>query len=281
MEFRQRNSVLISSRANSHVKWFRALKERRGREASGAFLVEGPRAIQHALSVGATPLRVACGPQLREGNEPILSVVRSLPPDVEILRLDANAFEAISDTVTSQGVLAAFPIRNWAPEHPFSPDALVLVLDRVSDPGNLGTLLRSAAAVGCDGALLSPGCADAYNPKVVRSSAGAIFSVDFATVDWNSIQWTLQNLAAKYAADGRAQLAYYEADLKGGCAILIGNEAGGLGSEARALASSEVRIPMMGGVESLNAGVAGSLLMFEALRQRAQRRHGAGDGTGR
>lgn len=274
------SSGLISSTQNTHVKWLRALGERRGREATGAFCIEGPRALEQALLAGGRPLVVAHSPELGGGNEKVLSALAMLPEDFKPLLLGRRAFGTISDTVTSQGLLAAFPIPapDLSPLDPRGEPALVL--DRVSDPGNVGTLIRSAAAAGSQAVLLAPGCADPYSPKVVRSSAGSILEVRIATLQWSEIARLLRAFPHVFAAESTARRTYYEAELARGCAILIGNEAVGLGPEAVELATSRVSIPIERGVESLNAGVAGSILLFEARRQRLQEKHRGGDGPG-
>ncbi len=276
MEPRSHSSPEITSAANSQVKWLRELNERRGREAAGAFLVEGPRAVEQALRSGARPLRVAYSPDLARSQPRVAAVVSAMPPEVPLLRLGERALRSISDTVTAQGILAAFPMDSTpAIPHLDPSTALVLILDRIRDPGNVGTLLRSAAAAGAHAVLLSEGCADPYSPKVVRSSAGGIFGVPFTTLGWPEIAAKVASLTHRYGADARADVPYFEAELAEGCAILVGNEAEGLGAEALHLSSGSLSIPIESGVESLNAGVAGSLLLFEARRQRLSKARGA------
>lgn len=270
MGHRSRSNVgdRITSVANSQVKWLKGLNERRGREAAGAFLVEGPRAIEQGLRAGEQPVCVAYSPEIAASQPRISAVLSAVPPDVPTLTLGERALRSIADTVSTQGILAAFPLRPDGVPALDPTSALVLVLDRVRDPGNVGTLLRSAAAAGAHAALLSEGCADPYNPKVVRASAGGVFGVPFATLRWASIAAALAPIPRRYATDPRADTSLYEAELSGGCAILIGNEADGLGAEALELATGSLSIPIESGVESLNAAVAGSLLLFEARRQR-------------
>lgn len=268
MEQQQANSPEVTSTSNKQVRWLRELRERRGREAAGAFLVEGPRGIKQALELGHSPLKVAFVQSASREGSAVAQVVKMVPTTVH-LPVDDRVLRSVSDTVHSQGIIAAFPLPHSVMSAASTPDALVLVLDRVSDPGNVGTLLRSAAAARCDAVLLGPGCADPLNPKVVRSSAGGVFAVPFATWSWDRITEELANMPRRYAADAGGSMPYYEAEMTAGCAILIGNEAAGLSSEALAVATDSVRVPLAAGMESLNAGVAGSLLLFEAVRQRS------------
>jgi TrmH family RNA methyltransferase len=145
----------------------------------------------------------------------------------------------------------------------------VLVLDAVQDPGNVGTLLRSAEAAGVGQVLCGPGTGDVYSPKVVRAAMGAHFTLALqADVSWDALAEMLRATPHIYAAVGAATTPYYAADWRGPAALIIGNEAHGIGREALALATQQVCIPMQGQAESLNAAVAGSIILFEALRQR-------------
>ncbi len=259
------------------MKWFRNLRERRGREAEGAFLVEGPRALSEALRAGAVPSAVLYSPELSERYSYAADVLQRVPPDSLVFAATEPVLQSVGDTATTQGIVAAFALPG-VPSLSFQADtSLVLVLDRLRDPGNVGTLLRSAAAAGADAVLLSLGCADPFNPKVVRSSAGGVFAVQHAVLPWPDIKTLLAVLPRRYAADTAGRRAYYQAELREGCAILIGNEADGLSPEALDLATEVVSIPMANGFESLNAGVAGSLLLFEARKQRQQSVDGVAD----
>ncbi len=265
----------ITSVSNSRVRWLKSLKERRGREAAGAFLVEGPHAIEQALRVGAEPALTAYAPELLTQRDHAARVLQALPADVSAVPVSERVLASVGDTRTTQGILAAFPLIQQAPDQMMMASGLSLVLDRVRDPGNVGTLLRSAAAAGADVVLLSPECADPFSPKVVRASVGAIFMVPLMVLSWEDFARRLAGLPCVYATQAEADTPYYEADLARPCAILIGNEAAGLGEQARALATRSISIPLAAGVESLNAAVAGSVLLFEARRQRTRHETGA------
>lgn len=175
---------------------------------------------------------------------------------------------AAADTVTPQGLVA---VASW-PDLPPRP-GLTLILDAIQDPGNVGTLLRSAAAAGVGQIVCIRGTADVYSPKVVRAAMGAHFSLPLQ-VDW---QWP--DLAgmptagtAVYAAVAQAPLPYYAVDWCRPAALIIGNEAQGISDAGLALATTLITIPMEGLVESLNAAIAGSVILFEALRQRTEDR---------
>jgi TrmH family RNA methyltransferase len=149
------------------------------------------------------------------------------------------------------------------PAHP----SLLLIVDALRDPGNLGTLLRSAAGANADAAILAPGTVDAYNPKVVRGAMGAHFRVPVLTEDWNAIATRVHGLDVWLAA-ANAETLYTQVDWGRPCALIVGGEAEGISERASKLAMGRAGIPLARGVESLNAGVAGSIFLFEIARQR-------------
>lgn len=266
---RQSSSQPIRSLANSRVKWLRHLGERRGRQAAGAFLIEGPRAIQQALSAGRRPLQVAYSPDAARAHPAVERLIESLDPDVELVSMVDAVLRSVADTMHTQGVVAVFALPRY--ELPaFGESSLVLVLDRIAEPGNMGTLLRSAAGADFDAVVLSERCTDPFAPKAVRAAAGTVFALPVVAHTWEEIHSLLLGVPQRFAAEAGAALWYGEADLGRGCAILVGNEGNGLGPQAASLATQSVRIPLARGVESLNAAVAGSVLMFEARRQRSQ-----------
>ncbi|NTU80724.1 MAG: RNA methyltransferase [Chloroflexales bacterium] len=158
------------------------------------------------------------------------------------------------------------------PAHEPRP-GLRLVLDGIQDPGNVGTLLRSAEAAGVGLALCATGTADPYSPKVVRAAMGAHFSLPLrADLGWDEISLELSTCQMVFAADAEATMPYFAADWKQPAALIIGGEARGISDDGMALATHRIAIPMVGRAESLNAGVAGSVILFEALRQRTRGR---------
>jgi TrmH family RNA methyltransferase len=181
----------------------------------------------------------------------------------EIYPVSESVMKAVSDTVTSQGVLAVLPFPTLTPRG----SGLLLVIDGVQDPGNLGTLLRSAEAAGVQQVVLAPGTVDAFNSKVVRAGAGTHFRLPMQTLSWQDIAEALTGKVVRLAEEGAAT-AYYDVDWRGPSALIVSNEGAGASAEARALATEMIAIPMRGGTESLNVGVAASVILFEAARQR-------------
>lgn len=270
---------MITSAANPTVKRVRALgsPSPQQRRAERAFVVEGVRAVEEALNGGGHPALLLYDADTL-GQTPrgasLLRRVAKLPTAQEATRA---ALAAASDTVQPQGIVAVFPFPDW-PVPVAAPGAapLYLVLDGLRDPGNLGTLLRSAEAAGVDACLLTPDCVDLYNPKVVRAGVGVHFRLPcYVDQDWPAIRAMLGGLGAMHwaALDSHGDAPYYTVDWRQPAALIVGNEARGLSPAARAAATVRVSIPMRGGAESLNAAMAGSVVLFETLRRRT-------DGTG-
>ncbi|MCA9915914.1 MAG: RNA methyltransferase, partial [Anaerolineae bacterium] len=170
------------------------------------------------------------------------------------------------DTQNPQGIAAVFSIPY--PDLPKNPQR-VLILDAIREPGNMGTILRTAGAAGAEIVLLAPGCVDPYNPKAVRSGMGAHFRVPIVEVKWYEVQAYCEKLNI-YLAAGEGQTRHFDVDWTQPWALVIGNEAHGIADEARNLQATSISIPMSNATESLNASMAAAVILFEAQRQRLQ-----------
>ena len=253
---------MLTSTQNDRVKYVRSLARRRARRREGRFVVEGTRLADEVVRAGIRPALVFYT-ETWAGTADGQRLLPSLrPADEGDWLVDEAVLAACSDTVTPQGVLAVVPTVHLPPR-----PGLILILDRLRDPGNLGTILRSAEAAGAGQALLAPGSVDAYNPKVVRGAMGAHFRLPLATVDWPEIAARVGGRAV-WLADAAGQAAYDAVDWTVPAALIVGGEAAGAGEEAAALATGRVSIPMAGGTESLNAAMAATVILFEAARQR-------------
>lgn len=242
------------------------LRDRRARRDERAFVLEGPRLVADALRRGAPLEAVYLGPGAQEAFHPLVDAARAAGTPVRELK--EGVLEKVGTTRTPQPVLAIAPIPA-APEE-ITGDGPVLVLVDVSDPGNLGTLLRTAEAAGAAALVCCGETVDPYNPKVVRASAGAIFAVP--VLESADAPVALDRLGAQgrrrigtVATGGRP---YTRVDLGGAVAIVLGSEAHGLPDAVTDRLDEVVSIPMAGETESLNLAVAGSVLCFEAARQR-------------
>jgi TrmH family RNA methyltransferase len=248
------------------------LRDPRARASERAFVVEGPRAVDAALDRGARFEAVYLGPHA-DVAFPALTA-RILGSGVPVSLLRDGVLEKVGTTRTPQPVLAVAPMPD-VDRAVLGRDGLVLMGVALSDPGNLGTILRSAEAAGAAAMLLGPGSVDAYNPKVVRSSAGAIFGipvVDAVSEGWSVVE-ALDALGElgrqRLGAAARTGTPYPEVDFRDPTAIVLGNEAHGLGDDVAAHLDGSVSIPMAGPAESLNVAMAASVLCFESARQRS------------
>jgi TrmH family RNA methyltransferase len=260
---------VITSTANSHVKYIRSLSaDRRERHRERCFVLEGVRLVQAALHTGVPVHLGLYAPEQLAATDAGQHLLGQLADQSGWYAATPRVVAAAADTVTPQGVVA---VAAW-PDLPPRP-GLTLVLDAIQDPGNVGTLLRSAAAVGVGQIVCMQGTADIYSPKVVRAAMGAHFSLPLL-VDrqWDDLAGMLAAGTAIYAAVAQAPRPYYAVDWCWPAALIIGNEAQGISDTGLALATTVITIPMEGPVESLNAAIAGSVILFEALRQRTEDR---------
>jgi len=256
---------MITSLANEKVKYARSLRRRRQRRREGRFLVEGIRLLEEAVRAGCIPALLFFQPERAETPQAQAILARLRADAVPCFAVSEPVLRSLSETVTPQGFVAVVPQPQLpAPESP----NLVLVLDRLRDPGNLGTILRTAAAAGVDELLLGPGTVDPYNPKVVRAGMGAHFRLPLTIgLNWSQIAERLRGLSV-WLADARGERVYDGVDWRQPSALIVGGEARGASDEAAALAHGRLRIPMHGGMESLNAAMATAIILFEAVRQR-------------
>jgi TrmH family RNA methyltransferase len=254
---------MISSSQNPKIKLVRALTGRpKERREAGAFLAEGVRLVEEALSAN-WPVRFALySDELSErGNE----LVRKLEDKkVEFEKVENRLLQSLSETETSQGIIAILDYSLLSIPHSLN---FVLIPDSIREPGNLGTLLRTANAAGVQAVFLPPGTTDAFAPKVVRAGMGAHFRLPIQSMSWDEIGSRVQGMHI-FLADAEGTQSCWEADFKSPLALIVGGEAEGASEQARKLATTFVNIPMPGKAESLNAAVAGSVLMSEVVRQR-------------
>lgn len=260
---------MITSSQNPKIQQVRTLLSRsHARHETQSFVVEGVRLAEEAQLAGWQPSLVLYTEELSQRGQNIVQHFAAGGSEVE--QISGRALESLSETETPQGLLAVFPIRELP--LPVNLD-FVLIADAVRDPGNLGTLLRTAAAAGAQAFLIPPGTVDAFSPKVVRSAMGAHFHLPILTLRWEEITGLLKNPQhgqplKVFLAEANANEICWQANLRQPLALIVGGEAEGASPQGRALVDTGLQIPMPGKSESLNAAVAGSILMFEVVRQR-------------
>ena len=242
---------IISSMQNPRIRAWRSLKLRQGREEQNAFLVEGFKSVQEALQSSFQIRTLIIQNDLEDLDIPTLS------QDLPVCKVPRHLLEAICDTKTPQGIAAVISLENRRVS-----GTRLLALDGVQDPGNVGTILRTADAAGLDGLLLSSQCADIYSPKVLRASMGSIFHLPCEVTD--DLPGRLQSLEIPLLAsrlEGEPFFALLPSLPSAWC-LIIGNEGNGISPEVTAVSTYQVRLPMRGKAESLNAAIAAGIMMY-------------------
>ena len=267
---------MITSRGNSAVRGVIALeKKAKERQARDAFVVEGIRMYREVPEDSLQEVYISR--QFQEKHPSFRP-----PSRVRFDVIADDIFESMSDTRTPQGIICVVRCYHWTRDDLMgnkenapsdgAQEPLIAALENIQDPGNLGTIFRSAEAAGATGILLDPDCCDVYNPKVIRATMGAIFRMPFMIAgDFHKELKDLQQQGISvYAAHLKGSVPYTQPSYIKGSVLLIGNEGNGLTDETAALADMRIRIPMKGKAESLNASVAASVLLYEAMRQREE-----------
>ncbi|MDR3744948.1 MAG: RNA methyltransferase [Acidobacteriaceae bacterium] len=255
---------IITSRANARVKQLRAAFAGQARLSGGLVAIEGENLLREALRSGLPLKTIFLSERVAQPTW--------IPQSVERMTLSDEVFASAVATQHPQGIAALLVPPRWEMAAETPANSLLLVAAGLQDPGNLGTLIRSAEAFGATAVLTTPGTVSEWNQKALRASAGSVFRVPVIQIAAEEIIALKMQGVRFYAAvapdSGSQVLPAVDADMACACALMIGNEGAGLGEEWLALADARITIPTPGGVESLNAAVAGSLLLYEASRQR-------------
>lgn len=257
---------MITSPSNPRVKWVRALQTRRSsRSDEAAYVVEGERMAREALAAGAAARAVFYTEHLDARGRGLVNSLQRAGASAEAVSEAAMA--AMSATETPPGLLVVLPIPEPALPQPIT---LAVVADRMADPGNLGTLIRTCRAAGVQALFLSEGTVDPYNPKVIRGAMGAHLHLPILPASTAEILRRLQGVPL-WLAEARQGVAYHQVDWRSPAGLVIGGEAAGASDNLRAACQGTVHIPLRGDSESLNAAIAAAVLLFEIARQRGDR----------
>jgi TrmH family RNA methyltransferase len=254
---------IIRSSHNPLIKRVRSLGLRKYRETERAFVVEGSRGISTAIEQGIIPQVVLLADDARPE---MVDLARQSGAEWRVA--ERAVFDSVMDTITPQGIAAIFDQPAWP--FPENETPLLILMDAVGDPGNAGTIIRTAAAAGCDAVVLGPSSADPWSAKAARATMGSIFTVPVYRADDHIESLVRSACPRRWLADGHGEQIYTESIWSGGVAVIIGSEGHGATAWGRGLATGAVRIPIAAGVESLNASVAAAVLLFEAARQRGE-----------
>ncbi|GGG76220.1 TrmH family RNA methyltransferase [Paenibacillus radicis (ex Gao et al. 2016)] len=261
------NHEKITSVQNDRVKQWASLLDKKFRDRTGKFVIEGVHLLLEAIKASA----------------PIETIVydgeRGIPPELQTDAADSSSFEWVETSIqvmakctgtdTPPPIFAVVGKLEWDESSLFRDNSLVVVLDGVRDPGNVGTIIRSADAVGADAVVLGKGCVDLYNPKTVRSTMGSLFHLPLIEADLTELLPAAKERGIKLIGTSlQATHTCYSYDWTAASWLLLGNESNGLSATVREQADEAVIIPMRGQAESLNVAMAGTVLLYEAMRQR-------------
>jgi len=256
---------MITSTANDTVRYVRSLHRRTVRHRERRFIVEGLRLAEEMHEAGQEPALVfyTAGFAERARGRTLLEALRA--SERELLGVSDPVMRFVADTKTPQGILAVVPFPQASPRGA----SLILVLDGLRDPGNLGTIMRSAEAAGVEKVITVKGTVDVFSPKVVRAAMGVHFRLPILhDRKWEEIEEEFEGRQVLLAEPG-GEVPYYQVDWTQPSALIVGGEARGPGKEAATVATRTVTVPMRGRVESLNVAMAASIILFEAARQRS------------
>lgn len=256
----------ITSSRNEKVKLWRSLQTRKGRRVHGSLLIEGEHLLQEAISAG-WPIKALLIDEQKK--EVFLQQLPTLPNRLPIYLLPSALFADLMDTVTPQGIAAEVEILDYPPLN--LPTGPLLLLDAIQDPGNLGTILRTAEAAGVQGVYLGQGTVDPFNSKTVRGAMGSLFRLSLYQVELQKVIPQLKEQGVWVVGTApRTEKLYFHSEYPRRIAFLLGNEGHGVDPQLRGLVNEEVKIPMAGQVESLSVVTAAGILLFEWVRQSHQ-----------
>lgn len=258
----------ITSTQNPKIKFLQVLQQKSSeRRKAGLFVVEGRRELMHCIAQGFQVDTVFWCPAVEVGTEPMPAI----PQGVRLFEVSKEVYEKVAYRGSTEGIVAEVMVKPLSlsslklPENP-----LVVVVEKVEKPGNLGAILRSADAAGVDAVIVCDPLTDLYNPNLIRSSVGGIFSVPcVACNSAECIEFLKQRGIQILTAQLQDSHLYYDTDMRQATAIVMGTEATGLTDQWRLAADAHIRIPMLGRIDSLNVSVSAAILMYEAVRQRS------------
>ena len=273
--------TIITSPSNPRISKLQTLYTTRGRKKNGLFLMEGLNLLEALLDAHLFPQEVFYQPALLQrtprGKMLLDRLLHTAGTPSGLVEVSERVLEAVSDVQTTQGVVSVLPLNIFDPlamraRRSSRKRPALLVLDDLADPGNMGTILRTALAADVDTVLLTPNCVDYLSPKVVRAAAGAHVVLPVETdLAWDAIDEKIAlhcaGVPRVLLAEARSEHKYFDLDLTAPFALVIGNEAHGPSHEARRRATQTITIPLLNGVESLNAAMATGIILYEAVRQ--------------
>lgn len=264
------SDLCISSKQNNFIKFIRGLREKRNREKEGCYVIEGVKSVQEAVAAGIRPQKMVIS---ERGDRHLLTedILSRLGDTVQICRVTDEVMDYISETDTPQGIIALLPLpKVELTGIPICDSSLFVVIDAVQDPGNVGTIIRTADAFDIQAVILTKGCADFYNSKTLRSSMGSAFHIPVVRdIDTDELMAYFKENRIFLAATTLAEnsLALPEINFPRPAALVFGSEGNGVSPEITAQSDVLVKIPIPGSAESLNVAIASGIVMYEASRR--------------
>lgn len=263
---------IITSPSNNLVKLIKSLKIKKNRMKSELFIIEGVRFVSFALENNIPLVEICYSKDLLKtsGGEELLNLAEG---NFKVTEIEKKIFDEITDTQNTQGVIGLVKLEQKEFDLESSKGKFMLILDRIQDPGNLGTIIRTADAAGVDMVVMTKGTVDPYNEKVLRSTMGSIFTVPLYHIEdtaqfLNEIKADGFKIISSYL---QTEDRYDEISYDGSIAVVIGNEANGVSDEIIALSDEYAKIPIYGSAESLNASIAAAVIMYQAANMRNQK----------
>ena len=258
---------IISSKENELIKHIKKLKDKKHRDESNEYIIEGVKLIEEAVKEKAKIKKVIICEDTTRTYEIPTTIMLEIAK-YECIYVTDKIFASITQVTNPQGIMAIIEKNNSNQEIDFSQDIIVM-LDDVQDPGNLGTILRTIDSIGLNQIIVSKGTADSFNPKVVRSTMGAIFRINI--IEKENLKDTIKEIKKHHfklmVTSLQTENSIYDIEFKKKI-IVIGNEANGVSQEIQDMADEKAKIPMLGKAESLNASVAAGIVMYEYVRQK-------------
>ena len=262
---------MVVSPDNEFVKLASALRQKKRRDETGLFVIEGLRFVREAVvAAWSVDFAIVADESYNEDLRIQLLTEELIRQGCSVLTVSESLYRKISDTQNPQGILAVVRQRqNFPPESMPQGPTLWVILDSLQDPGNVGTIIRTADAAGAAGVILTPECADLYGGKTTRATMGSLFHLPVLRMPAaECLSFCDRQQLMLYVAGAEAAKVYAETDLSAPCAIVFGNEGAGVGAEFRQRASANIKIPILGQAESLNVASAAAVILFEAARQK-------------
>ncbi len=271
--------IRLTGSQNPLIKEVRSLKNKSARDEKGLYFIEGVRFVEEVVKEylkGTADIKyIVVSDSFAASADKAALSDPCIKKGVKVYEVPDALFESISDTRNPQGILAVMGLRKMYLKDAEVSGGLVVILDDIRDPGNMGTIIRTADAAGCVGVIVPEGCVELFNPKVLRSTMGSVYHLPIWHCDsiQEAISFCKKNDFSIYASHLEGAVSIYDADLSGNTALIIGSEADGISADALSNADTLVRIPMAGKAESLNASIAAGIMIFEAVRQKTAGKH--------